>query len=98
MRGRCLCNAPRLRVPARGSRGELVGRQPFEPFVPRAKAMIVRLAKKMMHMLVEALQPVALGHKLHLLGPLRVAFGNRNIALGDGLRGQYAQALKIVRK
>jgi hypothetical protein len=28
----------------------------------------------------------------------RFAFGSRNIALGDGLRGQYAQALKIVRK
>jgi hypothetical protein len=77
---------------------ELVGRQPFEPFVPRAKAMIVRLAKKMMHMLVEALQPVALCHKLHFLGPLRVAFGNRNVALGDGFAGQRAQALNIVRK
>src|SRR5271170_83309 len=59
----------------------------------------------MMHMLVEALQPVALGRKLCLLGPLRVAlldshfaFGDRSIALGDDLRGQRAQALKIVRK
>src|SRR3984957_6421982 len=84
---------------------ELVGRQAFEPLVPRAKAVIVGFAKKMMHMLVEALQPIAIGHKLRLLGPLcialldrRRAFGNRNIALGDDLRGQRAQALNIVRK
>src|SRR5579864_5920518 len=51
-----------------------------------------------MHMLVEALQPVALGHKLHLLGALRVAFGNRNVALGHGFAGQRAQALNIVRE
>ena len=44
---------------------ELVGRKPFEPFVPRAKAVIVRLAKKVMHMLVEALQLVA-GPSKHL--------------------------------
>jgi hypothetical protein len=56
-------------------------------------------------MFVGALQPVAIGHKLRLLGPLgvallerRCAFGNRNIALGDGLQGQRAQALNIVRK
>ena len=84
---------------------ELVGRHPFEPLAPRTKALIVRLAKKVMHMLVEALQLVTFGHKLCLLRPFRVAlldrrfaFGNRNIALGDGLRGQHAQALKIVRK
>jgi hypothetical protein len=37
---------------------KLVGQRPFEPLAPRAKAVIVRLAKKVMHMLVEALQPV----------------------------------------
>jgi hypothetical protein len=84
---------------------ELVGRQPIESLTPRAEAVIVRLAKKMMHVLVEALQPVALGRKLRLLGPLRIAlldrrfaFGDRGIALGDDLRGQRAQALKIVWK
>jgi hypothetical protein len=81
---------------------QLVGWQTIEPFVPRAKAMIVRLAKKVMHMLVEALQPVALGLKLHLLGPLGVAFlhrrfalGNRNVALGDGLAGQLSRAPRL---
>jgi hypothetical protein len=77
----------------------------IEPLAPRAEAVVGRLAKKMMHMLVEALQPVALSRKLRLLGPLRVAlpdrsfaFGDRGIALGDDLRGQRAQALKILRK
>jgi len=77
---------------------ELVGRKPFEPFVPRAKAVIVRLAKKVMHMLVEALQPVALGLKLCFLDPLGVALGNRNIALCNGFQRQRAQALNIVGK
>jgi hypothetical protein len=40
---------------------ELVGRQALEPLVLRAKAVIVGLAKQVMHMLVEALQPVAIG-------------------------------------
>src|SRR6202043_1508473 len=77
---------------------ELIGRQAFEALVPRAKAVIVGPAQKVMHLLVEALQPVALGRTLCLLDRLRVAFGIRNIALGDDLQRQRAQALKSVRK
>jgi hypothetical protein len=78
---------------------KLVSWQPIEALTPRAEAVIARLAKKIMHMLVEALQPVALSRKLRLLGPLRVAlldrrfaFGDRGIALGDDLRGQRARS------
>jgi hypothetical protein len=49
---------------------ELVGWQPVEPFVPRAKAVIVGFVKKVM-------QLVAFGHELRLLGPFRIALRNR---------------------